>query len=844
MDFYQDLLDSFDKLKKRKLRLNERLGYKKISIEFPDIGNQVHAESERLFGAATPDDFINSSPNPNIPVGPPEEGRVTRDPTTGVYYIIDKEGRPQVIYSNLGKPDLIGWRRWATALAETLFAKQTMDQMAQAGGGEESGDTSGSGESEGGEESGDTSGSGDTISDTVGTEIDDMNDIPVTDLQAQLNRGKNSLVSIIERNPYFFQGDPHTVQWMASGLSGRYGNLRRRFFNAEHSVEDRFAKAYGLQDKGGFLTRVEISPEDQGKASDILVKFLHRLEIMATNPNSFSEEDIDWVRTHVVRDRQGVWFKDDHTLPYGIVLAWRFGAQEQHSNLWDNLVESYNKNLAQILEDRGIDEVPIIESRELREPNYTGNAGERSYFVGKAAEEIRPAILAYLNGDRETGAKLLSESLLIRTMGIDEKFAFLNFFKMDEMVGDEQTAQALKDAEDLSSVFKLNPLNMDSSEILKRVLKASIMLEKHSLAVRKPMSVINIGNVTKIGLKADSLETYNSDDAAYIALNNQGVPPEKIKDFIQPNSSVGESIKTRMYKNSKIQTGEASLDLVSKSILGDDAEGSFLVLELKKKLGIPEKNKADLTKAEEQLKLGRETIRKAFGNTRVLGVSPEEVKAQINSILSNFLINNAIYGELLDFQDLDKVMNQEQARLRLMTNLVRATEIQTILKHTKHDPKEMEGAEFTERARTSRTYRSLLALKACAASCSQKDVLLTVRAYEDMSSVTTSQNDIHLRVWKDFINGKAVLKTTGRNTMWVGYQAPNGYYDPKVKLEFTRSKQNNGISIKSYVTPAYLKENEYKPIQPEKPDTFVEQYMEMQRILLNRLLEKRVSSSK
>ena len=769
MDYYFDLLKSFSDLKKRQLKLtviDENIGYSEIVASNPEIGNQVHSTSQSIFGAADLDAFTQSQA-PEAVEGEPQYGSLSKN-DQGVYVTLDAEGRLRTMYWPSGKPQTREWLNWASAEARSLAGEGGGELMMEP-------------EPIGGEMPQMVMPGTDPMMAAMG--------VVLTPTQKRLDQVKTSLQQTIADAPGFLRGSPETVQWQASGIEGNYGYLKVRFYGAQHSVEDRLENSYGFEiDEDGLKKKVPLSEFEKEQAIDIMGEVMSRVNKLATNRTSFTEEDADWISSHIVRDRYGVWFKDDYTLPYGLILAWSKGNQENHSNLWDNVVESYNAAWEKECESRGIEHVSTIESKNLRIGNYSGDSGSGNSTTGRLPEDLRPGLAEFLNGNRDGALVSLANALKKYQSNFNQAYEFIGGFQRDETVGTEELAETFDDLSEFAEFANLDVQNPNiQPQLLADVLGRVVRMERTGILARKPLLVESVGDFTGKGLKQDTIEHYASHEDAMAALldNYDGISPKKAMEFISPDATIGDSIKSKRSVKGVIITGNNSSNSFTEMITNEKSQNFAFGQEVRLRLKITDRDYKQVQFMEDYISKGRSKIRKAFSRIQSRTTNADEASKMALEIVRRHMVAGSYYGNIVKATSMRDLLGNEDGLNRLANNIERTYEMNYLMERAKQDPNEItEGGRFSEAANKSRVARSLLAMKACATGTSMRDVLMSSRYYETGESFVGSQNDSHVLPWRQFIAGKIDFRREGNYGLWLG-QDDGVNFTPFTKLGFS-----------------------------------------------------------
>ncbi len=523
MKFYEELLESYDKLKQRKLKISLTEAPAPLGSDSPALQAEPNVIS--LLSTVTPGQSVNQGGmvftrrvNDKgqdalyITGGEDPRGRNTAAP---VGYFQGNKFTPKE-YAD-GK-QIHSRSMWVRILNRFVNAEADPEQQAQA---------------------------------EYDAQIEGMN-VPIEldspRIRQSLLKSKNSLADMRRRGglnsviKIKYDGDLKSIPWYGASERNIAGYIVSETDPKALNNKLRNSVAYTMVDHvdphTGDVTRtLEHSTSVKlPLAEDCLEQFNYSVDIMSR----FSDPD----------ERAKITDSDLHNLAglisvdrkRGLIIKRSVGDSEfiflpkKESELWNDLVDNHNILLA----EQGKDSFSI-KDMEVK----TNEANNLNDIRGKGIERLLEVVGLIQNKNVEGAKDSLTTLFKDYGFSLFEAFSAYNNHQSGGAVDGESLNQAFI-AENINEIFGLkspteeipgssstdkNKVSKQTKEALGRILNTTLSLYKDSVKTRKPKAIIHTGTKVNLGDKSDVKEVYSTPGEAKSALKSSGFSEEVINSL-------------------------------------------------------------------------------------------------------------------------------------------------------------------------------------------------------------------------------------------------------------------------------------------------------------------------
>ena len=331
--------------------------------------------------------------------------------------------------------------------------------------------------------------------------------------------------------------------WMQSGPMQDFQELQRKIVGPDpFSLESKILNATKIIQEPMFNSDISIPISDTDKklVSDSFNEFIDKFDKLYKG--TFTETDALWVHQHIVNDKSGFWIKDPLLLNSGISLSWRYSNSDPQHGFFRYLLLTYNKLYKQWAEEHNTSpNYPILDMNKSHFANL--DSYDLGSIRGKTAEELRIAINSLSNGDKEAATEQLS--IIANEYGQKIQQAY-------SMVAPYQEGYSAADSSLINSLGFLKALETTTGGNLDPiigVLPKLTWVEQHGILKRKPYAINSIStNISKLGQVSDLEEYYNEGELFTALTTKHKFSPEEANQLDLGNKlNIG--LKTYLNRN-------------------------------------------------------------------------------------------------------------------------------------------------------------------------------------------------------------------------------------------------------------------------------------------------------
>lgn len=525
-NFYQELLESFDLLKKRKFKIEE--GKNSIEAE-----TRAKHYIQLAISNASAEHYIVSIPelgsNAKIYLAKngKQSGKVVIDNVLSMYplAIADGSGNPLRVpayYQFVGKFNKI--------LGDDAVPPppNPMDQM---GGG-----------------------------------MMGMMPNPTTE---GLYKASNRIVSMaINKKLFSLPRSMTSPEWMNPGPDGGYMQLQNLIVGPlPFSLESKINNATKIVNEPLFNMEITVPVSDSDKklVCDIFHDFSERYNKLYNG--TFNEYDASWVNQHIVNDKSGFWIKDPLLLNSGVSLSWRYSNSDPQHGFFRYMILSYNKLYRQWAAEHNTPaDKPILDMNKSHLSDLDNY--ELGSIRGKTAEEVRSVILSLSMGDSETAKAQLE--IIANEYGekVQQAYALVAPYQEGYSAADSSVIGTLNLLQDIERASDKN------IQPLMGMMQKLTWLEQYGILKRKPYAV-NLLQSTRLGDVSDLEEYYNPGELFNVLTQVHKFSPEEAKDLMK-SGSLKIGLKTYLTKKSDVYLSDRNLFELFTSVI-DHKTSPFVV---------------------------------------------------------------------------------------------------------------------------------------------------------------------------------------------------------------------------------------------------------------------------
>ena len=751
VNIFQELLDSYDKLKKRTLVIN-------LDEAAKPLDPQSEQKAKSYISQAT---SKSNQPPPNNKVAIPELGGAQ------IWVAVEGKSAGNIVFNGFSGP------RQGKALPLSSDVKQGtnyqnyVEFVNMFGGGSQTEDPS----------------QQQLVEPTVTT-------LPSTnpEIQKSLMKAFRGTIDLILGN--FFLQDKDKPAWMEEGPEGMFKELGTKFTLLPGSLEQKLNKSFGLMyDKTTeTLLKVPVSEYDKEIAAKTFEKFVSVCSKF--KDGTFNEEDAVWVSHHVVADKNGLWFKDPIRLDYGVAFDWNNSYTQLKDKFFTNMVESYNRAYEEWSETKRTSPLFTIKFQTLRPIPIAYRTNDLNDIRGKTAEELQIAIHHLATGNNDEFRKIVANLKDKFGKNLVDAYNYGQSFQQEQNVGTQQLAGYQELVDNLSKLSSGQMVSTLDEAIFNSVLKRLFRIEAKGMLIRNPKTLEHVGKNVAKGLKADVIEGYSSKNEAVEAFVNCGFGAKEVTGMVMRDGKVPIGIKTAIVPG-EVKMGAGSIEGLINSLKGKQDQG--FMTKMTKELGILSKvTESKVNEAVESIHSAMDKI--DVGMSKVSnpktdqGVLRRQTLDMLNSIVrKQFGFNDLISVDNFNDFDLDNEGEMDKlkgyVKRKLIANMIR--------KNLKEGKKE---------------YGAFLALAMCSNGCAQQNQVTNVRFLSTEESIMINHNEAIQQAARNLMEGTYTLDQSNSSTLSI--MDERGV--PTVKLGLSRAKQNSNVATVS-MSLSYLRSIGKKP---------------------------------
>lgn len=603
-------------------------------------------------------------------------------------------------------------------------------------------------------------------------------------------------ITLLDSN-FYFKG-PGTLRkgsWLHPGTDKTYKTLFAKIMGNQASMVKKLGNAKGikLDEATGSLVMIPITDDEKVAGFNTYSTALEKCAKF--NKGTFTLEDASWISSRVVYDDTGVWFRDPVDSPYGVCFSYSKGMEEATDKMFKNFVESYNKNYQEWCDshDVEIDSRFLIKKQDLSQRTSSFDVNELNHIRGNAAEHIQ-VISHLLAKGLHTEAQQELE-LLYKEYGetLHSAFAYVDEFERDMSAGVEDTAKTKGYLNNLYNSVK----DKDMKRIVAGVVKKCLVLDSKSVLLRNPDQLLNVGTSRiRKGMKADMVELYSTGSRAKRALSKYNLTPEQMSELIGKDetgaTSINVGIKT-VFKLDATKVGEGKLDFALKSLRFTDPKFESFMDSVSTKLGgwgnIVSKN--EFIEMGNQVQSDMDKVSILFSKLNLQGVGSTDIRNQTLKMVNDFISTNYGYDNALDIDfvntlDVKNPRHMEYISMRVQREIFR----QKILSGIKSkDPV------------TSKKWKFFLGMLFGSIGAAEQNQLTDIRVLNTQQVYTIDHNNAIFDVVNKYINGEYVLSDSF-GTFALG--DPSKDYS-KQMIVMKMSGKTGATSLHLSLKPSYIR---------------------------------------
>jgi len=584
-----ELLTSYDKLKKRQFSLTEamRQTYSAIIRERPALKPQIDQMAATSLGSATEEEFLQTnaqSQQVQQLIGGTLIQKFTNPMDQNQFQLIstDPEGKDQVIYTTKGYPDKQGFRQWISAAARSLANEDPED----------------------------------AINPETGLPIPTVEGPSVTDVD--FLEMKDSFVQLANQARSKGVEDKWTES--TAFLSGKAGESLQRKVETCQGIE--------LETKDGALM-LEKSVVDDSTKKKVAQSIKRVLEMATRGPQT--KDDIDDFKNHVAIYQDKLIFRDPGDPATGIIVGGKVG------------LLPYRFAIDLFFEKAG-ERYPEISPRVLVPEVVNKRADVKANDIGFVAEGFESIVGAIIKGDTRGALQKLALLVGTKRLGLMKGMKFITDIDTLDRSIDVASADTHQALSTIHEHFGDDPL----FPLIRRLGKLAA-----TTGDRAPDMVTHTGGQTVgLIAKDDTLETYLNPIDAKERFLAQGFSDEQVEALFRYRSDgtveVGNAIKTYMSPN-KVKLGELTLERTLQTVTDPEPRERRFIYQSFDALGIQDRDVVNNYMKDLQTKMG--AIDKVFGTGIVRGedgspLSAKSIKTSFAHQIRNTLASHLTYKEL------------------------------------------------------------------------------------------------------------------------------------------------------------------------------------------------------
>lgn len=608
MNFYKDLLHSYNLLKKRKLRINEG----KYSQEAEAKAKHY---IQLAISHATTDHYIVSIPeigsNAKIYVAKAgkQMGNVVVDNVLSMY--------PMAVANGAGAP--------IKGPAYTQF----VGKFAQ---------------------------------------IEDLDSMPKPDMGNSLGlvgpppsteglyKASSKLTSLADSKKLFSL--PRSIgspDWMTPGPMRDFPLLQQKIIGPHpFSLESKVMNASKIIQEPLFNSdiSVPISDADKKVVCDSFNEFVNKFDKL--HKGTFTELDALWVNQHIVNDKNGFWIKDPLLLNSGISLSWRYSNSDPQHGFFRYLILTYNKLYKQWAEEtKSPATYPIL---DINRSHFTKlDTVDFNNIRGKSAEQLRVVINSLSNGDKDSAL----EQLNVIASEYGQKL-----MQSYSIVAPYQEGYAAGDASLITSLNFLKTLEKASTNNgLLGVLPKLTWVEQHGVLKRKPIAINLVEGSNFIGSTSDLEEYYEDGELFNILTTKYKFTPEEANS-LSVTGKLHIQLKTYIDR-SPVHLNDRSLMYLLTNIM--DFKTSQFITNTAIEFGVDEQSLISNTT---QLEKISKLINTLVSEIQIPGYPKKAIEKSNLKFILDKIWSNSDYEDLATAIDIEKIdLSDMESQSRVKTLL-------------------------------------------------------------------------------------------------------------------------------------------------------------------------------
>lgn len=539
MDYFQELLSSYQKIKKRTFRV----GY---IVEQAQDPMAAYNDAARQAEALVAQGVVPISRGPKIGIN----GIIT------AYTAKTKEGIVPGLAMSDGRTPIPGSQNYAVRLSTIASDPQAQQRIGQLLLGQQ--ETSSEQEQPNQEQQDAQQPQMDALGQPVMTP-EMMADMEYQNsLGAVFNSAKNLVVGKFFKSA-FENGKPITDP--KTGLPKQFPWLQYGTYLQDYFISNKEQSLKRKLDESITQNGVPLDVLQKKEITDSALKFLDIGQ--KVNDGTASMEDLDWVKKHIITgarysDKRSIRIKSGSS-DLAVTFSWDGGqGSRKDTQFWRHMIDSYDKAVESWAENQ----VPKQEAEDLKiqrmqltemSPgsgnleNIRGVFGEDFLSIGNlinksiSTRDINPKQSEMY---RLEAVKIFSAAWEKSGLALLEAFDGLQAFMGEGVAVDDQTLSELNDLKELAKVFnvsvgqaQLSGVNPEQKKKLADVLTMKLF---RTLAVLDSQFafklgadyVATVGTNTSNGKKTDACFVFKTKEAAIRGLRNAGISDADIPNFL------------------------------------------------------------------------------------------------------------------------------------------------------------------------------------------------------------------------------------------------------------------------------------------------------------------------
>lgn len=461
--------------------------------------------------------------------------------------------------------------------------------------------------------------------------------------------------------------------WMTPGPMEEYQELQNLVVGPlPFSLENKIMNATKIMKDPTFGAEMTmpISDEDKKLVADIFSEFIEKYNKL--HMGTFNQNDSLWVKQRIINDKTGFWIRDPLLMPNGISLSWRFSNSDPQHSFFRYLILTYNKLYRQWAMDKKLQ--PTNTLLDINKSHFQDlDAYELGTIRGKTAEELSVISLMLYNGMKDEAKMRLGELARDYQGKIEQAYAMVAPYQEGLSAADATVINTLNMLKDLDSVSD------KTIQPLLSIVNKIVWVEQYGILKRKPFAA-NLLDSTVLGEVSDLQELYNPGELFNVLTQKHKFSPEEATDLAK-SAVLNIGLKTYLKKRNDINLSDRSLHSLLTSII--DYKHEPFVQKTCIDFGL---NPIDVVAKTDKLQNISKLLNTLISEINVPGYPQKSIEKSTLKLVMDKIWANSEFNDLATVMDLDKLdLKNKDSKKRVRALLESRLILAYLTKHS-NDP--------------------------------------------------------------------------------------------------------------------------------------------------------------